>query len=230
MERKTKYFLAVILYVLFLVLIVLLRTVDVAPIGPEDTEVGLAKLNVAVVKATGVGGSAGSGVRMSWYKLTEYLGYLSILAACVFALIGAVQLFQRKSLRKVDREILALGGAFIAAIVIYVFFEKVVINCRPVILPDETGPEASFPSSHTVLVCVIMGGILMILEKYVKLPWLCALLRLAALAIILIMVFGRLYCGCHWFTDILGGVLVSGALLALCSAVIDRGEARADGA
>ena len=39
------------------------------------------------------------------------------------------------------------------------------------------------------------------------------------------MVFGRLFCGCHWFTDILGGVLVSLAMLALFSAVIDGADA-----
>ena len=223
MNKRSKYGLAVILYVLFLALIVLLKTVDVAPIGPENGMVGLAGVNEAVSSRVLRGG-----VNMKWYKITELLGYFSILVACIFALVGAVQLVRRRSLRKVDRQILALGGMFILAILLYVFFEKLVINCRPVILPGETGPEASFPSSHTVLVCVIMGGVIMILRDYVKQPFLCGILRLAAAAVIVVMVALRLLCGCHWFTDILGGILASGAMLALFGAVIDdEGEGQA---
>jgi len=218
MEKRTKYGLAIILYVLFLALIVLLKTTDIAPIGPRGTEVGLAALNGAVSDRV-----LKNGVNLTWYKITELLGYFSILVACVFALAGAVQLIRRKRLGKVDRQILALGGMFILAIILYVFFEKVVVNCRPVILPDETGPEASFPSSHTVLVCVILGGVHRILPDYVKQPFLCAVLRLAALVVIVAMVVLRLLCGCHWFTDILGGLLASGAMLALYAAIIDRG-------
>ena len=172
-----------------------------------------------------MGGSGGSGVRMGLYKLTEYLGYLAILIACLFALAGASQLIRRKSLKKVDRQILGMGVLFIAAIVLYVFFEKVVVNCRPVVLPGEARPEASFPSSHTVLVMVILGSAAMALKAYVKAPWLCALLRAVCILLILLMVFGRLFCGCHWFTDILGGVLVSAAMLFLYAAAIDEGGA-----
>ncbi len=216
MGKRSKYGLAVVLYVLFLALIVLLKTVDVAPIGPENGMVGLSTINEAVSERV-----LRSGVNMKWYKITELLGYFSILAACVFALAGAVQLIRRRSLRKVDRQILALGGMFILAILLYAFFEKVVVNCRPVILPGETGPEASFPSSHTVLVCVIMGGIRRILPDYVKQPFLRGVLRLLALLVIVAMVALRFLCGCHWFTDILGGLLASGAMLALYAAILE---------
>ena len=224
MTRKGKLCVAGLFYVLFLALIVLLCLVDRAPVGPEDSVVGLAKLNVMMFKAVGVGGSGGSGVRMGLYKLTEYLGYLSILVLCVFALLGLVQLLRRRSLKKVDRQILAMGGLFVVTLILYVFFEKVIVNCRPVVLPGEAGPEASFPSSHTMLVMAILGSVCMVLGKYVRTPWLCTLLRVLCVVLILAMVFGRLFCGCHWFTDILGGVLVSLAMLALFSAVIDGAD------
>jgi PAP2 superfamily. len=216
MGKRSKYGLAVVLYVLFLALIVLLKTVDVAPIGPENGMVGLSTINEAVSER-----ALRSGVNMEWYKITELLGYFSILAACVFALAGAVQLIRRRSLRKVDRQILALGGMFILAILLYAFFEKAVVNCRPVILPGETGPEASFPSSHTVLVCVILGGVYRIIPDYVKPNFLRGVLRLLALLVIVAMVALRLLCGCHWFTDILGGLLASGAMLALYAAILE---------
>ena len=218
MTRKGKLYTAGLFYVLWLALIVLLCLVDRQPIGPQDTVVGLASLNTLAQSLTGV---SGSGVRMEWYQLTEYLGYFSLLVAACFALLGFVQLLRRRSLKKVDKQLLAMGGLFIALAVLYVFFEKVIVNYSPFILPEESGPEASFPSSHTMLTFVILGSVSMVLKKYVKAPVLCALLRVAAAALILVMVLGRLLCGCHWFTDILGGVLVSLALLALFGAVID---------
>ena len=224
MTRKGKLYAAGLFYVLWLLLIVLLCLADRQPIGPEDTVVGLASLNSWGRALTGLGGPEGAGVRMEWYQLTEYLGYFSLLAAAGFALLGFVQLLRRRSLKKVDRQLLAMGGLFIALAILYVFFEKVIVNYRPVVLPGESGPEASFPSSHTMLTCCILGSAAMVLKGYVHAPVLCALLRVAAAALILVMVFGRLFCGCHWLTDILGGVLVSLALLALFSAVIDGAE------
>ena len=224
MEKRTKVFLAVLLYVLFLTLVVLLRTVDVQPIGPQETSIGLASLNASAALMTGVGGEGGTGVRYEWYKLTEYLGYFAILVALCIALLGFVQLIRRRSLRRMDRELIAIALLYIVTAVIYVFFEKVIINYRPFVLPGEPGPEASFPSSHTLLLIVILGSAAIAAKKYVKAPALRLGVRLLCLCLILAMVFGRLYCGCHWFTDILGSVLLGGAMLAMFSATLDREE------
>ena len=223
MTKKGKFYLSGLFYVLFLALIVLLCVADRQPVGAGDTALGLAKLNVQLYKAFGIGGSGGTGFRPELYKLTELLGYFAILVLCVFALLGAAQLIRRRSLRKVDREILAMGGLFILTLVLYVFFEKVIINYRPIVLPGESGPEASFPSSHTVLVMVILGSVCMVLKKYISIPWLREAMRALCVLLILAMIAGRLLCGCHWFTDILGGVLLGCALLALFSAAADGG-------
>ena len=224
MTRKGKLYVAGLFYVLFLALIVLLCLTDRQAIGPEGTTVGLATLNMTMMALIGVYGIDGSGVRMGVYELTEYLGYFSLLIAACFALLGLVQLIRRRSLKKVDRQILAMGGLFVALAILYVFFEKVIVNYRPFVLPGESGPEASFPSSHTMLTCTILGSAGIVLRKYVKNPALCTLLKVVCVLLILAMVFGRLFCGCHWFTDILGGVLVSLALLALFDAVIYEGN------
>ncbi len=224
MTRKGKVYAAGLFYVLFLALIVLLCLVDRMPRG-DGTEIGLATLNCGCFAAVALlNGSIDGNLELSMklYKLTEYLGYFAILVLCVFALIGFLQLLRRRSLKKVDREILAMGGLFIVTLVIYVFFEKVVINCRPIIMPGESGFEPSFPSSHTVMSIVILGSAALVLKKYVPSPALCTLLRIACVLLILVMVCCRFLSGCHWFTDILGGVLVSLALLFLFSAVIDN--------
>lgn len=199
---------------LFILLIALVKTVDVEAIGPAGTSVGLSHLNGAVHNAVGV--------HMIWYRITNLLGILSIAAGALFACLGLKQLIERRSLAKVDRQILALGGLFVCIGILYVLFEKVVINCRPVLMEGETVPEASFPSSHTVLACVILGGLAMMLCDYVKDRKLAGLLQNVCLVLLFIAVIGRLISGVHWFTDILGGIFLSAALLLAFSGVLDR--------
>ena len=86
-------------------------------------------------------------------------------------------------------------------------------------MPGCTAPEASFPSSHTMLTCVVLGGILMVLDNYVKHKGACTALKALCWLVMVVAVVGRLISGVHWFTDIIGGLLISAALLALYAAV-----------
>ena len=211
---KSKYLRAAAGAVLFLLLIVLVKKVDVAAVGPAGTEIGLSHLNHGIHEAIGV--------HMLWYRITNLLGYLALAAGAVFACLGLKQLTERKSLAEVDHQILALGALFVVIGVIYVLFEKAIVNYRPILMEGETAPEASFPSSHTVLACVIFGSVAMMLQDYLKDKKLVKTLQNVCLVILLIAVIGRLISGVHWFTDILGGVLLSFALLQAFSGVLDR--------
>lgn len=201
-------------FLLTVILIALVRLVDVAPIGEQGTSVGLSHLNQFIFDLFGV--------NMLWYHITDWLGIAAILTAFVFAVSGFVQLVKRRSLLKVDREILSLGGLYIIVIGLYLLFENVIINYRPIIMPDSTHPEASFPSSHTMLVCVIMGSAAMLINRYIKNETLCRVLRMICFVIIGITVIGRLIAGVHWFTDILGGIMISVTLLSLYKEVISH--------
>ena len=159
-----------------------------------------------------------------WYNITDWLGVAAVLTGFVFAVTGLVQLIKRRSLLKVDREILSLGGLYIVVIGLYLFFENVIINYRPIIMPDNTSPEASFPSSHTMLVCVIMGSAAMLINRYIRNKPLNRILRAVCYVIIGVTVVGRLIAGVHWFTDILGGILISVTLLSLYKEVICHGK------
>ena len=201
---------------LTVILIALVRLVDVAPIGADGTSIGLSHLNQFVFDLFGV--------NMLWYNITDWLGVAAVLTGFVFAVTGLVQLIKRRSLLKVDREILALGGLYIVVIGLYLFFENVIINYRPIIMPDNTSPEASFPSSHTMLVCVIMGSAAMLINRYIRNKPLNRILRAVCYVIIGVTVVGRLIAGVHWFTDILGGILISVTLLSLYEEVISHGK------
>ena len=199
---------------LFLLTIVLVKTVDVAAVGPAGTEIGLSHLNAGFHNLIGE--------HQFLYKMTNLLGFWAILCGVVFAVIGAVQLVQRKSLAMVDKQILALGALFVLLGIVYVLFEKVVINCRPILMEGETVPEASFPSSHTVLACVIFGSVAMLVKDYVNDNRTAALVQNACLVLMIVAVLGRLFSGVHWFTDILGGLFLSYALLQAFSGVLDK--------
>ena len=160
MKRRSKLLLAAVSALCAGALILLLRLADVAAIGPAGTAVGLSHLNTSVFRL--------SGVHLFWYDLTDWLGIGAILVAFVFAVTGFAQLVRRRSILKVDREILALGALYLAVIGLYVLFELKIVNYRPILMPGAVRPEASFPSSHTMLVCVILGSAMLLTGKYVK--------------------------------------------------------------
>ena len=205
---------AVITGALFAALIVLLGRYDVAAIGPAGTEVGFSHINQMVHDLTGV--------NMIWYEITDYIGYGAIAVCGMFALAGFVQMIKRRSLLKVDREIWALGGLFIAVIGCYVLFEKYIVNYRPIIMPGETAPEASFPSSHTMLIMTVMIAVMMVSDKYFG-NLFGAFIRVLCFLTTLVTIGGRLWCGVHWLTDIIGGILLSATLLFLFAAAISGG-------
>lgn len=204
---KKRMLAALLTALLFGGLIIALMTVDRAPIGPKDTVVGLATLNQKVFSFMGE--------HDNWYVITGLLGGLSFLVLGCLAVMGLVQLIRRRDLMQVDRDILALIGLYAATAACYVLFEKVVINCRPVLLQGDLMPEASFPSTHTMLVCVIMGSAAMVLGRRVQSKGLKRLLQGFCILVILLTAVGRLLAGVHWFTDVLGAILLSLTLLLL---------------
>ena len=217
---KKKYIGSGVCLCLFLLLIALLKTFDVETVGPGGTAIGFSHLNMRIHELLGE--------HRFWYKLTGILGYLAIALGLAMAAAGLIQWMKRKRLTAVDRELRLLGALYVATAAVYLFFEKVIVNYRPVIMEGETAPEASFPSSHTMLSCVILGSLCMLIDRYVKNHETARILRFLAVLMLLLIVIGRLISGVHWFTDILGGVLISLALLLGFAGLLEAkpGEAR----
>ncbi|MCQ2492106.1 MAG: phosphatase PAP2 family protein [Lachnospiraceae bacterium] len=191
--------------VLFLILIAMVKFVDVAAIGPAGTSIGLSHLNGAVHSLIGE--------HELWYSITEILGYASFLIAGLFALVGLLQLISSRSLFGVDKEIFLLGCLYVVVIGLYILFEVLVINYRPVLTDGLDFPEASFPSSHTLLAFVILGSAAMLVDRYVRSKAVARIFKIILIAALVIIVVGRLISGVHWFTDICGGVLLGLTLI-----------------
>lgn len=203
MKQKKNLILSVFFLTAFAAWTAVVKLVDVRPIGPEGSSVGLAAVNHTVHKLTGV--------HMELYLLTDWLSLVPLLFILGFGLLGLSQWVRRKSIWKVDRSILALGIFYLATGAAYLFFEKFVINYRPLLIDGI--PEASYPSSTTVLVlCVMVTAALELRDRIQK-----TTLRKWAVCLIgvftVLMVMGRVLSGVHWITDIAGGILLSAGLI-----------------
>ena len=186
--------------------------VDVQAIGPQGSRVGLAGLNGWIHGLTGV--------HMWLYTLTDWLSLIPLLLVLGFAILGLTQWIGRKSLLKVDRSILTLGGFYATVLGIYLFFEKCIVNYRPVLIEGKL--EASYPSSTTVLVICVMITAAMEFQNRIQNPrkrrWITRMITIFTV----LMVIGRLLSGVHWFTDIVGGILLSTGLVMLYGAVSSK--------
>ena len=187
----------------------LVRCIDVRPIGPEGSAVGFAAVNQWFHKLTGV--------HMKLYELTDWLSIIPLGIVAGFGILGLAQLVKRRSILKVDRSILLLGGFYIVVMALFVFFEIVVINYRPVLINGLL--EASYPSSTTMLVLCVMPTALIQLKARIKAKGLRKGIAVTIMVFDLFMVTGRLVSGVHWLSDIVGGALLSAGLVLLYRAV-----------
>ena len=207
MEKKNSrlFWVGVGLLAVFVLWTVLIRFVDVEAIGPRQSSVGFATLNGYIHNLTGV--------NMSLYIITDWLGLVPIGVAFGFAVLGLVQWIKRKSLLKVDQSILTLGGFYIVVMAVYILFEIVVINYRPTLIDGYL--EASYPSSTTILVMCVMPTAMMQLRTRIKNDLFRRCVMLTITVFITFMVIGRLVSGVHWITDIIGGALLSTAIVLM---------------
>lgn len=188
------------------------RFVDVSPIGPRGSSVGLAAINGWFHSLTGV--------RMILYSVTDWLGLVPVAVGFCFAGIGLAQWIKRKRLFAVDADILLLGGFYIVTIAAYFLFESVVVNYRPVLINGYL--EASYPSSTTLLVLCVMLTSLMQVRWRVHRDHLRKWITVVILVFIAFMVCGRLLSGVHWLSDIIGGALLSSGLVMLYKSVCKK--------
>ena len=210
MKEKRKLITGIGLIVAFALWTVLIQYVDVQAVGPNETNVGFASFNVWFHQLTGV--------HIMIYTITDWLGLVPIFICMCFGVLGLVQLVKRRSLLRVDSDILLLGIYYVIVIACYLIFEMIPINYRPILIEGRL--EASYPSSTTLLVLSVMPTLIFQVYRRVE----NSLIRKATVVVVIafsaFMVIGRLISGVHWATDIIGSVLLSVGLFMLYFLVV----------
>lgn len=200
--KKRNIIISIILLFISIIYTILVKNIDVSPIGPNESSVGFSSINSFFHNLIGS--------HMTIYKITEILGIIPLLIAGSYVLVGAFELFKRKSLTKVDYEIYVLGILYIIVLGLYIFFEKCIINYRPILIDGVL--EASYPSSHTLMALCICGSSIIINKKIFK-NKIFNIENKLSIFLMITIVLGRFASGVHWFSDILGGIIISIALL-----------------
>ena len=193
------------LVVAFIVWTVLIQIVDVQPIGQNGTDIGFASFNSWFHTLTGV--------HMTIYIITDWLGLIPLFVCMIFGGIGLVQLVKRRSLFKVDYDIMILGIYYVIVIFGYLVFEMVPINYRPILIAGFL--EASYPSSTTLLVLCVMPTLIEQVNRRNTNTNVRRIVNAFVVCFSAFMVLGRLISGVHWLTDIVGSVIFSAGLFCI---------------
>ncbi len=208
-KTKTNIIITASLFLTFIVFTVLVKFVDVNFVN--TSEVGFSSINKFFFESFEQS--------QFFYDLTEILGLLTFVIIIGFAGLGAYQLIKNKSIKKVDYKILILGAFYVLVLIFYVAFEVVIINYRPVLIEGEL--EASYPSSHSMLSICVVSSALIYIKETLKNKTLKITSYAVGGVIIAVMIIGRLLSGVHWFTDIIGAILLSSALIFAFYTAID---------
>lgn len=142
---------------------------------------------------------------MQWDLITNIILGAAIAVLGVFVCLGLYQWISRKSFKKIDLELrwaivpVALMG------ITYIIFDKVFIwNTRP----DGSG-EASFPSSHVMLVATVFFLTAIILPKYVGKQTHRIFIDTLMLILLVFVSVGRVLANKHWVSDVEGALVFS---------------------
>ncbi len=203
-KKKQTLIVGLAAFLLFILWTAAVRFIDVSSIGPNGSSVGFAAFNGWFHRVTGV--------HMLLYVITDWLGLVPIAFILGFAVLGLVQWIGRKSLVKVDKSLLALGVFYLLVMGLYLFFESYVINYRPVLIDGFL--EASYPSSTTLLVMSVIPTAIWQLNGRIRRPRIRTAICILLTVFMVFMMTARLISGVHWATDIVGGAVLSLALVA----------------
>lgn len=212
MKRKYYYNIkcGALLILAFITWTVLIQSVDVQYNGINGTSIGFATINSLFHDFTGV--------NISLYHITDWLGLVPLFICMTFGLLGLWQLINRKSLFAVDIDITITGLYYIAVIAFYFAFEMYPINYRPVLINGYM--EASYPSSTTLLVLCVMLSLIFLVKRRIKNKRFCNFICAFSMIFSVFMVAGRLISGVHWLTDIIASCLLSAGLYNVYKGVV----------
>lgn len=155
---------------------------------------------------------------MQWELITNIILITSIITLAVFALLGLYQWISRKSIKKVDRQLLWMPVPLILMVITYLLFQYVfILSTRP----NGSG-EPSFPSTHVMVVATIFFIAMMILPKYVKSKPMRIILDILMIVMISLTSVGRVAADMHWVLDVVGAVVFAFIFTEIYYLIIHR--------
>lgn len=210
-KQGKKWFLAaLILTAVFVVLTITVKYVDQKNIGSQV--IGWATINLWWRDIIGV--------RNFWQIASHIFAAITLIILVMFLVWQAIALLRRKSFRTMPRHWWFFDLTLIALALCYIVFQIMVINFRPLLIDGVA--ELSYPSSHVLLLATLWPVFILTLSREVKSrPW----LRVASVIGIIVMTVGiiaRLLSGYHWFTDIIGGIMLGAVLTCWYQALTVR--------
>lgn len=117
-----------------------------------------------------------------------------------------------------DYDIIFLGIYYVIVIFGYLIFEMIPINYRPILI--EGVMESSYPSSTTLLVLSVMLTVIFQTNRRIENVMVKKTICILTSIFSIFMVVGRLIAGVHWFTDIVGSIMLSVGLFCIYKAVV----------
>lgn len=203
-SKSTALFASIMLLISSVVFTAAVSFLDVRQNPDGGHNIGLSTVNLAFHNAFPYNGLL--------YNISEYAGYVPVLFALFFAVMGMAQAFKHRSLKKVDNALYFLAVYYVAVGFVYLIFEKFCVNVRPIMLDGEW--EASYPSSHTLFAITLSASTILVNNIfYAKSKWHKVLNILAIIFMISVPIM-RLFSGVHWLSDIVGGVVISATLVS----------------
>lgn len=207
---------SIVLFLMFVIYTIVIKFVDVSAIGPNNSFVGFASINKFFANIFKY--------NEFFYDISKIIALFAFLFIGAFAIVGLVQLIKGKSFKKVDFEIYGMAVMYIITALFYVIFEIIVINYRPILEDGEL--EASFPSSHTMLAVSVFGCAVVYALKKMTSSTIRTIVIVSGSLFAALMALSRMISGVHWFTDILGGVLLGFALISFYLGICNECQTR----
>jgi undecaprenyl-diphosphatase len=130
-------------------------------------------------------------------------------------MVLATFLFAKRRRRAAATVFFTLVGSFLAIYLLKENFNR--------LRPSGCGlNDPSFPSAHAALSFYFYGTLFSLATRFVKLKWREVLALGTGLGLLILLIaFSRVYLGCHYPSDILGGFILGGIWVLAAAILID---------
>jgi len=199
MKKKVLDILILIIWIILLIFTLLVCFMDVRVHEVTNTSIGLYSLNKLFLLNESS-------------RFNNIIGTISniLLIFCLFIILTRLFLmtYDYFKMRKISKTNINFVAHFLIMIIIWIIFDKIfIINYRPILINGNV--EGSYPSTH-VMVCTFI--LLFIAYKFKNVFKNNKIFYIIVIGLIIIQCIARLFLLMHWFTDVIGGLLI-GTLL-----------------